>query len=224
MGKTRQLLAMAMAQLDESRVLKMVREGLARGLDRLDLIEAVREGMVRVGERYHRGEYFLADLIVSAEIFKEVVRVVLDFEPPEAVHGPPVVFGTVEEDIHDIGKNIVIGLMRCRGLKVYDLGVDVPPGDFIAKIIEVKSNILCLSGLITSSYDAMKKTVALLNEKGLREATTVIIGGLVNEAVRQYVGADYWARDCAEGVNLCLQILNQNGRAKGTCFLKTGEM
>ena len=208
MSKTRQLVVMAVVQLDEGRVLRLAKEALARGIDPLVIIEALREGVARVGELYERGEYFLADLIMSAEIFKEVVKLVLDSEPPATVQGPPIIFGTVEEDIHDIGKNIVIGLMRCRGLQVCDLGVDVPAADFVAKIQEMKSNILCISGLITLSYDSMKNTVALLREKGLRESTTVIIGGLVNEAVRQYVGADYWARDCAAGVDLCLGILN----------------
>jgi len=212
--REKQLIAGALAHLDEVTVFKLVRKGLAKGLDQFLLVEAARDGVKLVSEKYHRGEYFLADLIMSAEIFREVIDLAIRFNPPKVIDCPPVIFGTVKEDIHDIGKNIVIGLMRCRGLQVLDLGVDVAERDFLAALKSTASNILCLTGLITPAYDSMRRTIALLEEEGMRDSTSIIIGGLVNEAIREYVKADYFSTDASEGVPLCLKIINKKTSLK----------
>ncbi|MGB9885652.1 MAG: cobalamin B12-binding domain-containing protein [Moorellales bacterium] len=209
MFRTKYLITKAVAQIDEALALRLVHKGLAMGADRLMLVDAVRRGIELVSEKYHRGEYFLADLIMSAEIFKAVVELVNDYDPPCLVDAPPIVFGTVEEDIHDIGKNIVIGLMRCRGFRVLDLGVDVPAARFVEALKESGSRVLCLSGLVASAYDSMRRTVAALKTEGLREETTVIIGGLVNATIAEYVGADYATSDASTGVDLCLQAFRR---------------
>ncbi|MCR4419262.1 MAG: cobalamin-dependent protein [Clostridia bacterium] len=216
MLRTRYLITKAVAQIDEVRALRLIRRGLDMGADRLMLVDAVREGIERVSEKYHRGEYFLADLIMSAEIFKTVVEIVNDYDPPLLVDAPPIVFGTVEQDIHDIGKNIVIGLMRCRGLRVLDLGVDVPAAKFIQALKDTGSRVLCLSGLVASAYDSMRHTVAVLEAEGLRESTVVIIGGLVNPTIAEYVGADHATTDAFSGVELCLETLRRLYPQPGT--------
>lgn len=205
---TQNLLTHAMARLDEKAVLNLVRQGLEQGVDSFTLIAEATAGMTRVGELYKSGRYFLADLIVAGEIFKEMLNLV--FKVKEAAPKsdlPPIVFGTVEEDIHDIGKNITIGVLKGRGLQVVDLGVDVPARVFVEAAKKTGTRIVCLSGLITSAYDSMRKTVNLLEKEGLRPGVFVLIGGLVNEAVRKYTGADFWVTDCAAGSELCERIL-----------------
>ena len=206
--RAQQLISHAMAKLDERMFSSLVRRAMEQGTGSLSIIEEATTGMSRVGDLYKSGQYFLADLIVAAEMFKEMLDLVLKegtLRPPPDF--PPIIFGTVEGDIHDIGKNITIGVLRGNGLEVVDLGVNVPSQAFVDAVQETGSPLLCLSGLITPAYDGMKKTVRLLEREGLRTGVTVVIGGLVNEAVRNHTGADYWVTDCAAGRDLCESIL-----------------
>jgi methanogenic corrinoid protein MtbC1 len=215
MLKIQKMLVGAMARLDEEMVINLVRQGLQMGIHPYVLLEEIRSGMERVGELYSKGDYFLADLIMSAEIFKDVLAMVAQLQAvqPTSRYGP-IIFGTVQNDIHDIGKNITIGVLQYKGFEVIDLGIDVPGHVFVDALKEANSRILCLSGLITNSYDSMKQTIHLLEKSGLRERTTVIIGGLVNEAVRKYTNADYWSTDCEEVSQLCKDILRNNREAQ----------
>lgn len=150
--KTQKLLIHAVARLDEDRVVSLAKQCLDQGVHPFTLLEEARSGMERVGEFYNKGSYFLADLIMAAEIFKNVLALVLNTEGMEPKSGfPPIVFGTVEEDIHDIGKNITIGVLKGNGFQVCDLGVNVPPRAFVDAVKETGSVIVGLSGLITNS-------------------------------------------------------------------------
>jgi methanogenic corrinoid protein MtbC1 len=116
----------------------------------------------------------------------------------------------VKGDIHDIGKNNLTMLLTCYGFSVYDLGVDVPPSEFLLQAVQIRPNIIGLSGLLTSSYDAMKETIDLLRISGEAAiaAIPIIIGGnQLNEQVCRYVGADFWVNDAMSGVRLCQEIL-----------------
>lgn len=211
--KTNKLLTHAIARLDEETVINLVKQGLEQGIDPLTLIAEATAGMAKVGQLYSSGKYFLADLIVAGEIFQDMLSMLLKVkEVPLESSLPPVIFGTVEEDIHDIGKNITIGILKGKGFQVLDLGVDVPAHRFVEAVQQTGSSLVCLSGLITSAYDSMKKTVALLEQEGFRSKVFVMIGGLVNEDVRKYTGADYWVTDCAEGSELCAKILRAGNK------------
>ncbi|WP_094604273.1 Methionine synthase [Sporomusa silvacetica DSM 10669] len=213
MLKIQKMLVGAMARLDETMVMNLVKQGLQMGINPYVLLEEIRIGTDRVGELYSKGEYFLSDLIMASEIFKDVLTLVnQDRVVTAVVSYPTVVFGTVEDDIHDIGKNITTGIMRYNGFDICDLGVDVPGPKFIEAIEQYNSRVVCLTGLITEAFDSMKNTIALLKETGLRSRTTVIIGGLVNESVKNYTGADYWATDCTKVNELCRNILVNNKR------------
>lgn len=206
--KARRFLTHAMGKLDEDTVLNLVRQGLEQGVDSLEMIEEARAGIEKIGELYDEGKYFLCDLMVGAEIFSDVLNLVLKSTNVEPVSiFPPIIFGTVSGDIHDIGKNIMISVLRSKGCRVFDLGVDVSEAAFVEAIKKVESPVLCLSGLITKAYESMKKIVDLLEQEGLRSKVSVVIGGLVNEAVKNYTGADYWVTDCAKGSDLCIRIM-----------------
>lgn len=200
------MLVAAVTRLDVDKVLALAVSEIQSGKDSIEIIEETRQGMTQVGHLYDQGKYFLADLMMSAEIFKDVISLVSDQANAIAVIEPSatILFGTVKKDIHDIGKNLMISLLRFNGY----MGVDVAPERFAEGCIEHRASIVCLSGLITQSYDSMRLTVQALEKMGLRPGVKVVIGGLVNEQVRQYTKADYWVKDCSEGVKLCSSLFN----------------
>jgi methanogenic corrinoid protein MtbC1 len=202
-----------LADLEEDAVLKLVDERLAAGHDPLRIIEDCNEGMKIVGQRYERGEYYIAGLIMSGEIFREVVEIIqpLMVKKTDKKSSGLIMMGTVSGDIHDIGKNMVGMLLSCYGFTVVDLGVDVPPAEFAAKAIEFKPDIVGLSGLITASFDMMKQTISTLRveaEKHNLSFPIIIGGGMIDEQVCHYVGADYWLKDAMAGVRLCQGLLS----------------
>lgn len=209
MQTVRNFLVSAVVRINEDKVLSLVRHSLARGIEPSAILEDVRTGIDIVAEMYSKGEYFLADLVMAAEIYKEAQRVIFGDPEEQQVENPQIIFGTVEKDIHDIGKNIAIVTMRQYGLSVLDMGVDVPPYTFVDKIMEKNASILCMSGLISDAYDSMRRTVSLLKKRINSHRPAVIIGGLVNEAVCNYTGANYWVNSCTDGANLCLKILDR---------------
>jgi methanogenic corrinoid protein MtbC1 len=205
------LLTHAMVKLDEDSVRDLFQQGLEKGIDLVILLEEARAGVQKVCDLYEHGKYFLGDLIVAAEIFQEIAVTAQGTKIAQTTSPlPPIIFGTVEDDIHDIGKNITIGILRSKGFEVADLGVDVPAPAFVEAVRKTGSSVVCLSGLITAAYDSMKKTVGLLDREGLRPGAAVVIGGLVGEEVRQYTGADYWVRDCTTGCQVCDAILHSS--------------
>ncbi|TET49204.1 MAG: cobalamin-binding protein [Anaerolineales bacterium] len=201
-----------MAELKEQEVLAIVRERLSKGDDPLSIVAECQSGMRRVGERYERGQYYLAGLIMAGEILREVMELAQPLIEAQ-IRGDEsgrVLLGTVQGDIHDIGKNVQGMLLSCHGFSVYDLGVDVPPATFLAQAREVKPDIIGLSGLLTSSHDTMRDTINLIRDGSVPElaAIPIIIGGSsINEQVCQYVGADYWITNSMECVRLCHRLL-----------------
>lgn len=206
-------LSRLVADLEEDAVLKLVQQRLDMGDEPLQIINECNEGMREVGLRYERGEYFVAGLIMSGEILREVVELVQPFliQSSDGKMLGRVLVGTVSGDIHDIGKNIFGMLLSCHGFDVIDLGVDVRPDVFAAKAIETKPDIVGLSGLITASFEMMKETItALRNEAHKHKLTFPIIigGGMIDDQIRQYVGADHWTPDAMAGVRLCEELLS----------------
>jgi methanogenic corrinoid protein MtbC1 len=208
-GNTEQLLAAAAGALDEDRVLYLVKRSLVGGESPLSLLNQLREGLDRAIKRYGRGEYFLADLLMAAEIFRQALGVLTDLAeaaPDPAL--PPLVFGTVEGDIHQIGKNLTVAFLRFSGLRVLDLGVNVPAERFVEEVRASRAPVLCLSGLLTTCVAGMERTVAALEQAGLRSSTAVVIGGQVSESIRRRVGADYYSGDCRQAVELCRALVS----------------
>ena len=209
----RQILIAHVADLNENEALALVEERVAQGQDPLAIIEDCQEGLRQVGERYERQEYYLSGLIMAGEIFREVMEIVqpIIVEQFTGKETGTILIGTVRGDIHDIGKNNLSMLLTCYGFSVHDLGVDVPPSEFLLQAIQVRPDIIGLSGLLTSSYDAMKETIDLIRMTGDPEINSIpiVIGGnQLNDQVSKYVGADYWLNDAMSGVRLCQQLLH----------------
>lgn len=207
------------ADLEEEAVLALVQERLAAGDDPLQVLEECNADMRLVDQRYERGEYYVAGLIMSGEIFREVVELVQPLLQPRTSDRPTgrVLIGTVSGDIHDIGKNILGMLLACHGFEVLDLGVDVPPLEFARQALAKRPDIVGLSGLITASFEMMKETVRVLREQAAAAQVSfpiLIGGGMVDEQVCRYVGADYWEKDAMSGVRLCQELMAQKGKGR----------
>lgn len=205
-------LARLVADLEEDTVLELVQQRLGAGEDPLQIIDECNEGMRLVGQRYEQGEYFVAGLIMSGEIFREVVELVqpLIEQRSRGNASGRVLVGTVSGDIHDIGKNMFGMLLSCHGFDVIDLGVDVPPDVFAEKVVETKPDVVGLSGLITASFEMMKETTKTLRKEAKKRNLSfpiIIGGGMIDNQVCQYVGADYWMPDAMAGVRLCEELL-----------------
>jgi len=201
-------LCTAIVELDADAVPAIVTRRLEAGEDALEILEDCRRGMIVVGERFREGEYFLSELIISAELFKKAAAL-LDPELAKArsseVTGK-VVLATMKGDIHDLGKNILTTLLRVHAFEVHDLGVDVEPREVIEKVREVEPDFVGFSSLITSSYASTKQAVELLEAEGLRDGLQILLGGGVTTAdLKEYVGADFQTLDASAGVAFCLE-------------------
>jgi methanogenic corrinoid protein MtbC1 len=204
-------LAALVAELREAEALDLVRRRMAAGDDPLAIIEDCQVGMREVGERYARRQYYLSGLIMAGEILREVMDLVLP-EVEARFSGQTsgrVLLGTAQGDIHDLGKNLLVMLLRCYGFTVVDLGVDVAPERFVAEARAFKPDIIGLSGLITGAHANMRLTVDALRRMMAEDGTAIpiLLGGQVDEQVKAFVGADYWSTDAMEGVRLCQELV-----------------
>jgi methylmalonyl-CoA mutase cobalamin-binding domain/chain len=203
-------LAEALRDLEEEKVYALVDAKIKAGLPPMEIVKLLNEGMVKVGELFSDKTYFISQLIYSAEILEKVMQTLKPFLEKTAGQGTSagkVVIGTVKGDIHDIGKNIVVTLLRGSGFEVLDLGVDVPAEKFVSALKESGAKVLGLSALLNLTYPEMKNVVDSVNQAGIRDQVKIIVGGTpVNEQVREYTGADFYAPDAVAGVNICKKI------------------
>jgi methanogenic corrinoid protein MtbC1 len=194
--------------MNENSALEMTSLLLQEESDPMEVLGIYRSAMAEIGRRFEAGEFFLPELILSGEMLRqasEMIRPVLK-QGEKVERKGTVIIGTVEGDIHDIGKDIVVLLLDVNGYEVVDLGVDVPPLKFVETIQECNPQVIGLSGFLTLAYDPMKQTVESLHEKGLRNAVKVMIGGgQMDQTVCSYVGADAYGKDAVEAVKLCDQ-------------------
>ena len=203
-------LSMAIVELKRDEAVQAVRSRLEKGEEPLRILEECRHGMSTVGERFQKGDYFLAELMLSAEIFKEAMKIL---QPHLARLRPEkplarVVLATLQGDIHNLGKDIVATLLQAHGFEVHALGVDVPPSRVLVEVKQVKPRFVGFSALITTAFPSMKEAARMLQEAGLRKNTKLMIGGGVTTPMtRDYVGADFQTLDAMEGVAYCLNVI-----------------
>ncbi|WP_407313554.1 B12-binding domain-containing protein [Desulfosporosinus sp. SB140] len=203
-----EVLTQAIGDLDEGQVVKLLEEFVASepsSAEANQVVGACQRGMSIVGDFFEKKEYYVGDLIFAGELLNraiEILKPVIGGENNTKVGS--VVVGTVQGDMHDIGKNIFASMVEAAGFVVYDLGIDVPPAAFVEKIKEVKPEILGMSGVLTLAIDSMKATVKALEEAGMRDQVKVIIGGNpVTEDACKQIGADTFTTNAAEGVKIC---------------------
>ena len=181
---------------------------LEEGANPMRVLELCREAMDIVGKRFEQGEYFLPELVLAGEMLENIGAIA----KPLITQGPggepkklaKVLIGTVHGDLHDIGKNIVTFMLDINGFEVKDIGIDVPVKTFIDEINAFRPDVVGLSGFLTIAFDSMKETIAAIQDAGLRDKLKIMIGGgQVDEAVRNYTGADAFGTTAVEAVSLC---------------------
>jgi dimethylamine corrinoid protein len=199
----------ALVNLDEDTVLKEVKELKAKNIDVLDIIAYLQEGMSGVGKKFETKEYFLSELIMSAEIFKSASEILgKSAEAGTSGKNGTFVLGTIYEDIHDIGKNIVASIMGANGFQVIDLGVDVPTAKFIEAIKQYKPQVVGMSCLLTTAFDNIKEAIATIEKAGLRKNIKILIGGgPVDANTCKYVNADAFCKSAQEAVDVSKKYL-----------------
>ena len=203
-----QALVDAITEMREEDALALARTALDDGTPPLEVLEDCRTAMTVVGEKFESGEYFVPELILAGEMLREISaevkpRIAGESTNGSTPHGGKVVLGTVQGDIHDIGKDIVFFMLDVNGFQVTDLGVDVPITTFVEKVRELEPDVVALSGFLTLSYDAMRDTVAALDAAGLRDRVKIMVGGgAVDDRIRAYAGADAFGADAMAAVNL----------------------
>jgi methylmalonyl-CoA mutase cobalamin-binding domain/chain len=194
----------AMSELEEQKVLELVRRMLAAGVEPLLIIDVCRRGMEVVGRKYESREYYLSALIMSGEIFKEVMALLEEegsFVPGRSAEEVKVVMGAPLGDVHDIGKDIVSMLLLCSGFGVVDLGVSVTPRRFVEAAGESGAAVVGMSVLLTVAYESIRETVSEFERAGLRERVKIIVGGgAASERLCEYAGADAWSNDAMDAV------------------------
>ncbi len=202
----------AIANMKEKEALRLTEDMLKKDVDPMELLALCREAMDLVGKRFEKGEYFLPELILAGKMLEQISSLV----KPKLIKGPgmkgrgKVIIGTVEGDIHDIGKNIVTFMLDVNGFEVHDLGIDVPSRRFVEAINEIQPEVVGLSGFLTLAFDSMKKTVEAIEESGLRDKVKVMIGGgQIDETVRRYTKADAYGTDAMAAVSLCKRWIGE---------------
>jgi methanogenic corrinoid protein MtbC1 len=201
----------AIADMREEEALELVRKMVEEGVAPTAILDDAREAMSIVGQRFEENIYFLPELIMAGEMLRQITEILKPelAKLPEVKRQGKVLIGTVQGDIHDIGKNIVTFMLDVNGFDVLDLGVDVSPEKFVEAIREFEPRVVGLSGFLTLAFDTMKETIAAIEAAGLRDRVEIMIGGgQVNEEIRAYTGADAYGKDAMAGVSLARKWLD----------------
>lgn len=206
-------LAEAVVDGDEELVSELTDQALAEGLEPLSIInDGLTKGIQIVGANFSAGKFFLPDLLIGAKAMDAGIK---KLEPLMTGSNREslgkVLMGTVQGDLHEIGKNIVIMMLKTAGFEVIDLGIDVPSQKFIEKTREIKPDILGISALLTTTVARQKEIIELLEEENLRKTVKVMIGGApINQAWADKIGADGYAEDATVAVDVAKGFMGKN--------------
>lgn len=198
----------AIVEMQEDEAMALASRFLAEGVSPVHLLELSRAAMEVIGKRFEEGEYFLPELMMAGEMLGQIAQLVkplmAQLSPVDEAKRPTVLLGTVQGDLHDIGKDIVKFMLEVNGFKVIDLGIDVPVQTFVDQVREHQPEVVALSGFLTLAFDSMRDTVAAIEAAGLRSRVKIMIGGgQVDETIRQYTGADAYGLNAMAAVTLC---------------------
>jgi methylmalonyl-CoA mutase cobalamin-binding domain/chain len=198
-------LLQALVEMKEAEALQRAKRLLDEGVAPLEILASCSKAMEVVGQRFEKGVYFLPHLMMAGEMLKQIsdlIKPLIQQHKADDKAGK-VLMGTVEGDIHDIGKNIVVFLLEANGFEVRDIGINQKPVKFVEAVIEFQPTIVGMSGLLTLAFDSMKRTVEAIEEAGLRKEVRIMIGGgVVTEKIKEYSRADAYAPDAMAGLRL----------------------
>ncbi|WP_148136250.1 methyltransferase cognate corrinoid protein [Candidatus Formimonas warabiya] len=200
----------AILKCDAPKAVAVAKQALAEGLDPVEVLsKGFSTGIQRIGDLFGRGEVFLPELILSAQVMKEATAV-LDaaMQGSQAQKKGKMLIATVEGDVHDIGKGIVVSLVKTQGIEVIDLGREVPVAKIMEKAVEYSVDIIGTSALLTTTITEQKKLEDALRKEGLRDRFKTMVGGApCTQRWADRIGADAYAEDAAEAVTKALKLL-----------------
>jgi trimethylamine corrinoid protein len=196
------------SELKKKEALAVAEHRLKAGEDPLKILADAKRAMQIVGTRFSEGTYFIPDLVYSGKILEQIADMVKPglAQMPQTKKLGKIVIATVAGDLHDIGKNLVTFMLDVNGFEVHDLGIDVQPRIFVEKIKEIRPQVVGLSGFLTSVFQVMKDTVDAITAAGLRDGVKIMIGGgVMDDEVRKFSGADAYGADAMAAVKLARQ-------------------
>jgi len=201
---------LAILNHDRDKAEEVARRGLSEGLDPVEFItQGFRNGITRIGDLFGRGEIFMPQLIAAAEAMRVANNILTESLPESAQEKRgKVVIGTVQGDIHDIGKFLVISLLQVNGFEIYDLGHDVEIQKFIDKALEVEADIIGTSALLTTTMTGQKTLEEKLRKDGLKDRFKTMVGGApITQRWADRIGADAFGEDANDAVEKALRLV-----------------
>jgi len=198
-------ISLAVQKGEVEEVAKLSRQALENGSDALDVLNnALMPGIEVVGEKFARDELFIPEVMMCAQALQSGINTINPFlSKEENTYKAKVLIGTVANDVHDLGKNLVKMMFTANGFDVIDLGVDVSPEKFAAAVEEHNPQVLGLSALLTTTMPEMARTIKHLDSKGMRKNLTIMVGGApVTEEFAKEIGADIYADNAIEAANM----------------------
>lgn len=204
------MLTEAVIHGDVQKAVAETKNALDKGLDIQEILnQGFITAMDEVGQRYSKGQIFVPEMLRSAKTMKECMRLIRPlFDKGDFTSKGKVVIGTVKQDVHDIGKNLVAMMLEGGGFTVTDLGVEVAPETFVHKAQQVKADIVAMSALLSTTMEAMRETIVALQEAGIREKVKVMIGGApVTDQYANEIEADSYAPDAGSAVMAAKKLL-----------------
>ncbi|MFZ7134283.1 MAG: cobalamin B12-binding domain-containing protein [Eubacteriales bacterium] len=201
----KELLCEAIENMDESKALFIARKMIEAGVPKMEIINSVQKGLVKVGELFECREYYIADLMMVGILFKEILELegMKDNNSTKDKDMGLMLLATVADDIHDLGKDIFGGLAHSAGFRVINLGVDVKCDMVVESIRKYDPDILGISGVMTYAPSEARKIILTLEQNNLREGIKIILGGAAfNNFNTVGLGADAVCRDAFEGVTI----------------------
>ncbi len=210
MEETYKAISQAVLEGDDVKAASLTRDALAANLPALDILQkGAVEGINQTGEKWQKNEYFLPDVIMSAEAFKAAMKIL---EPEvKKVQGTKInkklVIGVVEGDVHELGKSLVIAMATSAGFEVIDLGINVSTQKWVDAVKNHKPDLVGIGAYMTTTMLQMKDVIAELGKQGLRQNTKVIIGGVsTNQVFAEQVGADGWGHDAISALQTMMAL------------------
>jgi 5-methyltetrahydrofolate--homocysteine methyltransferase len=214
MSQVRDAVKEALLSFDQDKLVETTKKALDQGHSPQELIDSLTSALKDVGDKFEKGEFFLAELVTAGEaakiVISEYLKPLLTESSKEAAGR--IVIGTVAGDIHDIGKGIVASMLFTAGFEVIDLGVDVPPDKFVEATKEKKPHVVAMSALLSTTLPVQKEVIEALKNSKLRNQVKVIIGGSsVTDEWAAEIGADGYGEDAVAAVKLVRKLLNISG-------------
>ena len=205
-------LKQSILDFDEDAALELARKSLAAGIDPVEAVGVLADGLNELGVKFERMEVFLPEIMLASDAFKNALSVLepeIKKKNTEGKKAIPIVIGTVQGDIHQVGKDMVATFLATAGFEVYDLGVDVAPSRFLEEAKRLGAKVIAAASLMSTTRPVQKDLIDFLEAKGVRDQFIVLVGGgVVTQEWADQIAADGYGQDAIATVNLAKRLLH----------------